>query len=365
MGNCFHTGSFDVAYNEHSAVLIKVANVNDNKDVVSKGKIIIMMNSLVYIEKCRGSCRRYCEWPLKYIKNYGWENEIFTFEATSKCMLGKGTYLFKCKQPNANILSEAVAYRLSKIASVVPPLPPRTQKKEGITETSMVTTPPVPPRQQTKPVSCDVLPEDHHKSCSQSFLSDDYAVVRFVTETADEQIKQEDPLAVDCDNPNEIKPPKHEICSQETEVSHDSHQLLNPEISVIDCPDPMPPSVPANTQPPLATDEPSASDGDLVVLHDYMNDKALCQTSTYHEYRNIGSIIRTNSHPKSSEINYAELEFAVKPTVKYDCIYFEGTEAIVSLKEERQREYEKGNLVSVTKIQKRKSKFKKRYSNVV
>ena len=37
-------------------------------------------------------------WPLKSLRRYGADNEIFSFEAGRKCQTGAGIYAFRCKR---------------------------------------------------------------------------------------------------------------------------------------------------------------------------------------------------------------------------------------------------------------------------
>ena len=60
----------------HKMLVSHVTHVDEKMQVVSKGKIIITMKNLLYTEKSQDRYRKYCEWPLKYLTNYGWENDL-------------------------------------------------------------------------------------------------------------------------------------------------------------------------------------------------------------------------------------------------------------------------------------------------
>ena len=89
--------------------VFKVKNINDNKHLVQQGLMEVTSTELVYIDS---STREEWHWPLKYLRKYGCDGDVFTFEAGRKCAGGEGLYAFSTKK--ASIVFELVARNINQ-----------------------------------------------------------------------------------------------------------------------------------------------------------------------------------------------------------------------------------------------------------
>lgn len=102
MGNC--VGGATVPDN-----VFKVININDNKNIVQKGLMEVTATELIYVDS---RSKEDWHWPLKYLRKYGSDGDVFTFEAGRKCPGGEGLYAFETKK--ASILFDMVARNINQ-----------------------------------------------------------------------------------------------------------------------------------------------------------------------------------------------------------------------------------------------------------
>lgn len=102
MGNCVGVGSVE----ENT---FKVTNINDNKSLVQRGVMEVTPTELIYTDS---KTKDDWHWPLKFLRKYGCDGDVFTFEAGRKCPGGEGLYAFSTKK--ANILFEIVARNINQ-----------------------------------------------------------------------------------------------------------------------------------------------------------------------------------------------------------------------------------------------------------
>ena len=102
MGNC--VGGANAEGN-----VFKVVNINDNKNMVQKGLMEVTTVELIYVDS---HSREDWHWPLKYLRKYGCDGDVFTFEAGRKCPGGEGLYAFETKK--ANVLFDMVARNINQ-----------------------------------------------------------------------------------------------------------------------------------------------------------------------------------------------------------------------------------------------------------
>ncbi len=102
MGNC-------VAGTSGGENIFKVININDDKNLVQKGQMEVTASELIYIDS---KSKEDWHWPLKYLRKYGCDGDVFTFEAGRKCPGGEGLYAFETKK--ASLLFEIVARNINQ-----------------------------------------------------------------------------------------------------------------------------------------------------------------------------------------------------------------------------------------------------------
>lgn len=74
--------------------LFQVTNVNDDRELVSPGQLEITETELILHQKGKSPLI----WPLRTLRKYGFDLEIFTFECGRRCPTGEGIYAFHCKR---------------------------------------------------------------------------------------------------------------------------------------------------------------------------------------------------------------------------------------------------------------------------
>lgn len=110
MGNCVGKEDNEI-YEDEDGIqrgTFTVTNINDDHRLVHKGKMVVTATELIYIDN---KTEQEWEWPFKYLRRYGCEGNVFSFEAGRKCANGEGTYAFICKK--ANVLFNMVAKNIT------------------------------------------------------------------------------------------------------------------------------------------------------------------------------------------------------------------------------------------------------------
>ena len=125
MGNCVGGGNTN-------SNIFKVTNINDDKNLVQKGQMEVTATELIYVD---GKTKEDWHWPLKFLRKYGCDGDVFTFEAGRKCPGGEGLYAFETKK--AGMLFEIVAKNINQ--GDLSPLP---DPNATVTDSTMMNFPP-------------------------------------------------------------------------------------------------------------------------------------------------------------------------------------------------------------------------------
>lgn len=80
--------------NDRHPNIFQVTNVNDQGRPISPGKLEVTETELVFYQ--RG--KKPTKWPLRSLRKYGCDTEVFSFECGRRCPTGHGIYAFKCKK---------------------------------------------------------------------------------------------------------------------------------------------------------------------------------------------------------------------------------------------------------------------------
>ena len=102
MGNC-------VSAEKSPGNIFLVKNINEDKRLVQKGHLEVSVGELIYTDD--NSNDRWT-WPLRYLRKYGCDGEVFSFEAGRKCPGGEGLYAFSSRR--ASKIFELVARNINQ-----------------------------------------------------------------------------------------------------------------------------------------------------------------------------------------------------------------------------------------------------------
>src|SRR6218665_2332454 len=80
-----------------SSRLFDVHNIDDRGQERSPGKIEVGDEDLVLHQTGKDPVR----WPLRSLRRYGFDAELFSFESGRRCATGPGIYAFKCLRAEA------------------------------------------------------------------------------------------------------------------------------------------------------------------------------------------------------------------------------------------------------------------------
>ncbi|KAK0181371.1 hypothetical protein PV327_003663 [Microctonus hyperodae] len=74
--------------------IFQVMNVDDLGNLITPGRLEVTESDIVLHQ--RG--KQPVEWPLRCLRRYGYDSEIFSFESGRRCSTGPGIYAFKCRR---------------------------------------------------------------------------------------------------------------------------------------------------------------------------------------------------------------------------------------------------------------------------
>ncbi|XP_063921860.1 fibroblast growth factor receptor substrate 2 [Zophobas morio] len=80
--------------NDQHPNIFQVSNVNDQGDLVSPGQLEVTETELVLYQRGKNPTI----WPLRSLRKYGFDSEIFSFECGRRCPTGQGIYAFRCRK---------------------------------------------------------------------------------------------------------------------------------------------------------------------------------------------------------------------------------------------------------------------------
>lgn len=74
--------------------IFQVMNVDDLGNLITPGQLEITDLDIVLYQRGKQPVK----WPLRCLRRYGYDAEIFSFESGRRCSTGPGIYAFKCRR---------------------------------------------------------------------------------------------------------------------------------------------------------------------------------------------------------------------------------------------------------------------------
>lgn len=89
--------------------IFQVLNVDEMGHIISPGQLEVTETELVLYQRGKTPTR----WPLRCLRKYGFDSEIFTFECGRRCPTGAGIYAFRCRKAEQlfNMLQQNIQLR--------------------------------------------------------------------------------------------------------------------------------------------------------------------------------------------------------------------------------------------------------------
>ncbi|XP_011498845.1 PREDICTED: serine/threonine-protein kinase pakG [Ceratosolen solmsi marchali] len=74
--------------------VFQVMNVDDLGNLITPGRLEVTESDIILYQRSKSPVK----WPLRCLRRYGYDAEIFSFESGRRCSTGPGIYAFKCRR---------------------------------------------------------------------------------------------------------------------------------------------------------------------------------------------------------------------------------------------------------------------------
>lgn len=120
--------------------VFEVRNISDDRNEVGQGTVEVTATDLIYVD---AMTNEKWKWPFKFLRKYGFEGNIFTFEAGRRCPGGQGLYAFASER--ANEIHEAIVENIRGKKNLVPTekAPSSTNPRFSLTTETLTSSPPI------------------------------------------------------------------------------------------------------------------------------------------------------------------------------------------------------------------------------
>lgn len=115
MGGCISSdssGNSKLELSDINSNIYRVVNVDDNGVALWSGQLGITRSELTLYRKGRDPTR----WPLKCLRRYGYDQDLFSFEAGRRCTTGEGIYAFRCRRAESLFQTMQTFIQLSTLS---------------------------------------------------------------------------------------------------------------------------------------------------------------------------------------------------------------------------------------------------------
>ncbi|XP_029668000.1 fibroblast growth factor receptor substrate 3-like isoform X3 [Formica exsecta] len=137
--------------------VFQVTNVNDQSKPIARGRLEITEIDIIFHQ----DSKQPTIWPLRCLRRYGYDSELFSFESGRRCPTGEGIYAFKCRKARDLFNLVQTKIQVSKNGD------------DALSRDLSIASHPTPavPRVAVEPNYLDPIPSNRSNSCMDSRIN--------------------------------------------------------------------------------------------------------------------------------------------------------------------------------------------------